>query len=158
LDTYEAERPLAEALAGLLREIGIDAGVRIWEWSVVKPLQLAGERTAFLSSWGDSAFDPVGHFEAKWHGFNEGTPYGRANFSGYDNARVNELIEAGEVTSDVAARQAIYDEAQELVYDEAPAVFLILPEVTEAALDTVQNWEPASDGRINLHDVCLADS
>lgn len=158
LDTTESQRPLAEALAGLLREIGIDASVRFWEYSVVKPLLLAGERTAFLDSWGDSAFDPVGHFEAKWHGFKEGTPYGRGNFSTYNNERVNELIMLGEVTSDVAARQRIYDEAQELVYEEAPAVFLILREVTEAALDVVQNWEPASDGRINLHDVCLADS
>ncbi len=70
-------------------------------------------------------------------------------------ARVNELIKMGEVTVDTAERQAIYDEAQQLVYDEAPAVFLILPEEVEASLSSVQNWEPASDSRINLHDVCL---
>jgi len=65
------------------------------------------------------------------------------------------LIKQGETTPDVAARQAIYDEAQQLVYDEAPAVFLILPEEVEAASDSVQNWEPAADSRENLHDVCL---
>jgi peptide/nickel transport system substrate-binding protein len=35
-------------------------------------------------------------------------------------------------------------------------VFLILPEEIEAASVRVQNWEPASDSRINLHDVCVA--
>ena len=155
IDTLEEWRPLAEAVADMYRGIGIDATVRFWEYSVVKPQLQAGERMAYLDDWGDSAFDPVGHFEAKWHGYVEGETYGRGNFSGYNNERVNELIKQGETTPDTAARQAIYDEAQQLVYDEAPAVFLILPEEVEAASDKVQNWEPAADSRENLHDVCL---
>jgi peptide/nickel transport system substrate-binding protein len=155
IDTLEEWRDLAEAVAAQLQEIGLDANVRFWEYSVVQPQLLAGERMAYLDDWGDSAFDPVGHFEAKWHGLVADTPYGRGNFSGYNNERVNELIQEGETTPDPAARQAIYDEAQQLVYDEAPAVFLILPEETEAASTRVQNWDPASDSRVNLHDVCL---
>jgi peptide/nickel transport system substrate-binding protein len=73
----------------------------------------------------------------------------------YSNARVDELIIAGEIEADQAQRQAVYDEAQQIVYDEAPAVFLILPDVAEASASRVQNWEPASDSRINLHDVSL---
>jgi peptide/nickel transport system substrate-binding protein len=68
---------------------------------------------------------------------------------------VDELTKAGETEADPAKRQEIYDEAQQLVYDDAPAVFLILPDEAEAASDRVQNWEPAADSRINLHDVCL---
>jgi peptide/nickel transport system substrate-binding protein len=157
IDTIEAWRPLAEAVADQFRAIGIDAGVRFWEYSVVKPMLQAGERQAYLDDWGDSAFDPVGHFEAKWHGYVEGASYGRGNFSGYDNERVNELIKLGEVTADTAERQAIYDEAQQIVYDEAPAVFLILPEEAEAARADILNWAPASDSRINLHDVCIGE-
>ncbi len=155
IDTQERLRSVAEAVADQLRAIGIDANVRVWEYSVLKPKLLAGERMAYVGDWGDSAFDPVGHFEAKWHGKVEGSPYGRGNFSGYNNPRVNELIKLGETEADVAKRQEIYDEAQEIVYNEAPAIFLVLPEVAEAASDRVQNWEPASDSRINLHDVCL---
>lgn len=155
IDTLEQWRPLAEGVAGLLREIGIDAGVRFWEYSVVRDQLLACERQAFMDDWGDSAFDPVGHFEAKWHTFVEGEPYGRGNFMCYSNPSVDELIKAGETEADRDARQAIYDEAQQLVYDDAPAVFLILPEEAEASSARVQNWEPASDSRINLHDVSL---
>jgi peptide/nickel transport system substrate-binding protein len=156
LDTIEVWRAQAEALSSMFREIGIDAGVRFWEYSVVRDQLLACERQTFLDDWGDSAFDPVGHFEAKWHSVVTGEPYGRGNFSCYSNERVDELIKAGEVESDEAARQAIYDEAQQIIYDEAPAVFLVLPEVAEGASERVQNWEPASDGRINLHNACLA--
>ena len=156
IDTLESWRALGEALAGLLREIGIDAGVRFWEYSVVRDQLLNCERQAYLDDWGDSAFDPVGHFEAKWHTYIEGEPYGRGNFGCYSNERVDELIRAGETEGDEATRHEIYDEAQQIIYDEAPAIFLILPEVAEASLDRVQNWEPASDSRINLHDVSLA--
>jgi peptide/nickel transport system substrate-binding protein len=156
IDTLEEWRSLAEAVADMYRAIGIDASVRFWEYSVLKPQLQAGERMAYLDDWGDSAFDPVGHFEAKWHGFVVDTPYGRGNFSGYNNARVNELIVQGETTGAAAVRQAIYDEAQQLVYDEAPAVFLILPEEVEAATATISNWVPASDSRENMHDVCIA--
>jgi len=156
LDSLEEHRALAEAVAGQFRAIGIDASVRFWEYSVVRPQLLAGERIAYLDDWGDSAFDPVGHFEAKWHGYVEGAAYGRGNFSGYSNERVNELIVQGETTADPAERQKLYDEAQQLIYDEVPAVFLILPEEAEAASTRVQNWGPAADSRVNLHDVCLA--
>lgn len=155
IDTEERYRSISEAVANQLRAIGIDASVRIWEYSVVKPLLLNGERMAFLDSWGDSAFDPVGHMEAKWHSFVTGTTYGRGNFSGYNNARVDELIVQGETTVVTATRHTIYDEAQQIIYDEAPAIFLVLPDVVEAASARVQNWSPAADGRINLHDVCL---
>jgi len=156
IDTLEDWRPLAEAVADMYRAIGIDANVRFWEYSVIKPQLQAGERQGYLDDWGDSAFDPVGHFEAKWHGFVADTPYGRGNFSGYNNERVNELIQQGETTPDTAARQALYDEAQQIVYDEAPAVFLILPEEVEAASASITNWTPASDSRENMHDVCIS--
>jgi len=155
IDTLEMWRPLAEAVADQLQAIGIEVTVRFWERSVIRPRLLAGERMAYLDGWGDSAFDPVGHFEAKWHDYVEGQPYGRGNYSGYDNERVNELIRRGEVTADPVERQRIYDEAQEIIYEEAPAVFLVLPEQIEAASVRIQNWEPASDSRINLHDICV---
>ena len=157
IDTLEEWRPLAEAVADMYRAIGIDANVRFWEYSVIQPQLLAGDRQAYLDDWGDSAFDPVGHFEAKWHGFVADTPYGRGNFSTYNNERVNELIQQGETTGDTAARQALYDEAQQIVYDETPAVFLILPEEVEAASASITNWTPASDSRENMHDVCKAE-
>jgi peptide/nickel transport system substrate-binding protein len=155
IDTQEVTRQIAEAVAAQLRNIGIDASVRIWEYSVVLPMLLAGERQAYMGDWGDSAFDPVGHMEAKWHGFVEGQPYGRGNFSTYDNPTVNELIVAGETEADPEQRREVYYEAQRILYDDAPAVFLLLPEVIEAASGRVQNWQPAADGRVNLHDVCV---
>jgi peptide/nickel transport system substrate-binding protein len=158
IDLYSDQyRTLTEAVAGQLRDMGIDANVRFWDSSVVRPMLLAGERMAVVGSWGDSAFDPVGHFEAKWHSYDpDVSVYGRGNFSTYANERVDELIKMGETIPDAAERHEIYDEAQKLVYEELPAVWLVLPESAEAARADITNWEPASDSRINLHDVCVA--
>ncbi len=155
IDTQEVTRQVAEAVAGQLRDVGVEASVRIWEYSVILPKLLAGERQAYVGDWGDSAFDPVGHMEAKWHGFVEGQSYGRGNFSTYDNPKVNELILAGETQPDPELRTQAYYEAQRILHEEAPAVFLLLPEVIEAARDRVEGWTPAADGRVNLHDVCV---
>jgi len=156
IDARESHKGRAEALAGQFQELGIDATVRLWDWSVVRPLARDGERLAVAGDWGDSAFDPVGHFEAKWHTWDpEGKVNGRGNFSTYSNDRVDELIEAGETEADVAKRHEIYDEAQGIVYEEAPAVFLFLPEEIEACSAKVMNWAPSPDSRINLHDVWL---
>jgi len=155
IDTSEGDREEAEALAGLLQAFGVDASVRVWDWSVVKPMLLNGERMAAFGSWGDSAFDPVGHFEAKWHTYVEGTAAGRGNYSTYSVPRVDELIEAGETEPDPTQRHVIYDEAQQIVYSDAPAIFLYLPEEVEASSARVQNWAPSPDSRINLHDVWM---
>ncbi len=155
LDTLHEWLPLATAVADQFRAIGVDASVRTWESDIIRPQLLTGERLAYLDDWGESAFDPVGYFEAKWHGYLKDGPYGRGNCSGYNNERVNELIRTGERTADSAERQRIYDEAQQIIYEDAPAVFLILPEEIEAASVRLHDWEPASDSRINLHDVCV---
>ncbi len=157
IDTLPQWEALGEALASDLSEIGISVAVRTWDRSIIVPQLLAGERAAYLGGWGDSAFDPVGHFEAKWHGFVADAPYGRGNYSGYNNPRVNDLIRAGEATADPDIRHKVYNQAQEIIYQDAPAVFLILPEQIEAASNRIDNWQPASDGRINLHDVCLTE-
>ncbi len=154
IDTEATYQDISEAVANQLRAIGIDASVRVWDYGVVAPLALAGQRMAFLDSWGDSAFDPVGYMEAKWHSYMANTTYGRGNFSGYNNPQVDKDIERGESTVDTAARQTIYNDAQQLIYDEAPDLFLVLPEVVMAASAKVQNWTPSADGRTNLVDVC----
>jgi peptide/nickel transport system substrate-binding protein len=157
IDCREGEREYAEAVAAQLRELGMDTTVQVWDYSELRPLLLAGERMAYVGGWGDSAFDPVGHFDAKWHSRVEGSDYGSGNFSGYGNPTVDELIEAGEVEPDVETRHQIYDQAQRIVYEEAPAVFLFLPDVVEASSARVRNWVPSSDGRLNMHDVWLSN-
>jgi len=157
IDAYGPYVEIAEAVAGQLRALGMDVNVRTWEYKVVKPLLLNCERQAFLRDWGDSAFDPVGYIEAKWRTREEGTPNGRGNFACYSNPKVDELIDAGASEPDPEKRREIYYEMQRLIYEDAPSVFLYVPQEIEAASARVHNWEPSPDSRINLHDVWLSE-
>lgn len=157
IDAYGPYVELAEAVAGQLRSLGMDVNVRAWEYDVVRPMLLNCERQAFLRDWGDSVFDPVGYIEAKWHTRVEDTPDGRGNFACYSNPRVDELIEAGASEPDPDKRGKIYTEMQSLIHEDAPAVWLYVPQEIEAASARVHHWEPSPDSRINLHDVWLSE-
>jgi glutathione transport system substrate-binding protein len=50
------------------------------------------------------------------------------NWSFYENARVEELLAAGVATGDPQERLAIYAEAQRIIHEEAPWVFLYSPD------------------------------
>lgn len=157
IDAYGPYLEIAGAVAEQLKAFGMDVNVQSWDYNEVRPLLLDCARRAFLRDWGDSAFDPVGYAEAKWHTHSPSTPAGRANFACYSNPRVDELIVAGAGEPDQDKRREIYFEMQRLIYEDAPAVFLFVPQEIEAAAVTVQNWEPSPDGRINLHDVWLSE-
>jgi len=156
IDAYGSYVETAEVVAAQLQELGMNVAVGIWEYQAVKPFLLNCERQAFLRDWGDSAFDPVGYIEAKWQTHTEGTSAGRGNFSCYSNARVDELIEMGASEPDPEKRWVIYSEVQRLIYEDAAAVFLYVPQEIEAASAKVHNWKPSPDSRINLHDVWLS--
>jgi len=157
LNSIESLRTLAEVIARQLQVIGSDTELHFWDYAQIKPELMKCEHGAFLRGWGDSSFDPIGHIEGKWHSYVNGGTYGNGNFSCFSNPRVDELIELGELTIDAAARKELYNEAQQIIYSEAPAVFLILPYTCSAATERVLNWVPAADGSLNLHDVCLAE-
>lgn len=157
IDTYGPYVEIADALAAQLRLLGMHVSVSATDYSGLRPMLLGCERQAFLRDWGDSAFDPVGYVEAKWQTYAEGTAAGRANYACYSNPRVDALIEAGAAEPDPDKRREAYYEMQRLIYEDAPAVFLYVPQEIEAASARVQNWEPSPDSRINLHDVWLSD-
>jgi peptide/nickel transport system substrate-binding protein len=148
---------IAEAVAVNLQNLGMDIRVRVGEYAELRPVFLNCERQAIAHDWGDSAFDPVGYIEAKWQTYEEGTSAGRGNYSCYSNDRVDQLIEAGSSEPDAQKRQEIYNEAQSIIYQEAPVIFLYVPQEIEAASAKVRNWDPSPDSRINLHDVWYAE-
>src|SRR5690625_869731 len=57
LDAPENRADEAQAIVAQLREIGIDASVRIWDSTVLREEMIAGNRTASLTDWGSAYFD-----------------------------------------------------------------------------------------------------
>jgi len=117
-------RPVFEAIAQMLTDVGIRANPRMWDpgpaWN--KFLQAEGKATnAMYGSWGNySVFDadavlhPLFHTEpggwiGKWYTRVEG---------------LDKLIDEARSTVDQPRRKRTYSQIQKLIRDEAPAIFL----------------------------------
>ena len=104
----------------------------------------------YFSSWGSGALDPTGIFVPTLK------TRDRGNTSGYSNAKVDKLLDAAETELNRAKRAELYHHAEKIVAEEAPWIFLWVPQDIYAVSNRLRGWEPGSDSRINLHRAYLA--
>ncbi|MDK2930591.1 MAG: peptide/nickel transport system substrate-binding protein [Bacillota bacterium] len=149
IDTEANRADEAEAIAADLRAIGVQADVRVWEWSALKDSALKGERQMYLTDWGSAYFDPFDLAVPKLR------TKDRGNYSHYSNPAFDRVVDTALTTIDPEVRRKAYYEAQSILYEDAPWIFGYYLSETEAARAEVQDWQPAMDSRINLHDVGL---
>jgi peptide/nickel transport system substrate-binding protein len=112
----QARRPEAEVVQQYLAEVGIDMQIEEAPVSGILDGLRSGDMQASLFNWtygGDNA-DPDASQTLATGGGN--------NFNSFSNARVDELLAAGLVEVDPAARKAIYDEIQTIIADEVPFI------------------------------------
>lgn len=109
-----------------LRDVGVDASVRVLEWSAfINDFIDKRKFEAIVLGWSLS-LDPDQY--DIWHSSKTG--YKQFNFVGYNNPEVDELLEKGRRTFDEAERKRIYDRIQMILYEDQPYTFLYVPEAT----------------------------
>jgi peptide/nickel transport system substrate-binding protein len=94
--------------------------------------------------------DPDDFYYAQHH--SEGT----FNFQGYSNAEVDALLDEARVETDQDARKALYDEAAQLIVDDASYIYLYNPENTQAWGPQVEGYEVRGDNAIRFVETRLA--
>jgi len=69
--------------------------------------------------------------------------------------RLDQIYAEAESDFDSAKRKSLYYEAQKIIYDEAPYIYLVAPDVIVAARNTVKNYMPTplSQASLGLHNV-----
>jgi len=149
IDTQDFIKDVAQAYAQMLREIGIDASVQVWDWGVLQPELLAAKRQMWLGDWGNGSMDPMGIFIPKL-GTGE-----RGNYTKYCNKTLDLLFSLSTISLDAEERVACFIEGQKIVYDECPMVWGYVTKEVYGKSKRVQNWNPSPDSRINLHDVSV---
>lgn len=150
LDTDGAGKDMAEAIAALLTQAGIRTKVVVGEASQVRTRWLGGPRgDMWLNSWGNGSLDPFDIFHPTLH------TGGRGNSSGYSNTRVDALLDAADVDTNLTRRVAEYHQAQEIVNQDAPWIFLWLPQDIYGVSKRLSGFAPSADGRLNLRDACV---
>jgi peptide/nickel transport system substrate-binding protein len=127
---WELDRQVAEAVAGYLREAGLEPELRLHaDVATFREASIKRDVHMGLVAWPGSTADPDHYLKRQLWGEIAGKPW---NFSGYRNARVDALIVQGARTFDEAERTKIYCEAQRLAWEDQP--WLILYRLDGAAV------------------------
>jgi peptide/nickel transport system substrate-binding protein len=111
-----------------LRAIGIDAKIRIIEWSsFIHQFVDKKNFDAVILGW-QLTLDPDNY--TMWHSSQQ--KEGQYNFCGYSNPDVDRLLVQGRETFDQKRRQAIYWKIHEHLAEDLPYIFLYSPDDLQA--------------------------
>jgi ABC-type transport system substrate-binding protein len=116
---YMKDREVTEAVQGYLRAVGIQAEVKVWEWSpYLVMIQKDEKREAFMVG----RATPSADFTAT-RLFSKGA-IGLYNVSGFWREKVEELLVKARSSFDEKERTEGYRQIQAIVWEEAPWIFL----------------------------------
>jgi ABC-type transport system substrate-binding protein len=132
IEIWQRENPEAgrvlESVQGYLADVGITAKLVTREWGAFKEAIDQGTPDAFFLDWLADYPDAENFLQPLFHSSNIG---GGGNRTGYRSARVDSLLDAASVCMDPAKRWELYRSAEEIVYGDAPWLFLWFPEKYE---------------------------
>lgn len=122
---YPQDSTLTEAVQAMLAEVGVTANLTTYDWgtyldTVIVPPEQA-EHDVYMLGWGTVTLDADYGLYALFHS-SQWPPAN--NVSYYDNAEVDALLEEARVTPDRTVREQLYKEAIELIWEDAPWIFL----------------------------------
>ena len=112
---------IAEIVQAQLKEVGIETRVETVEWSKYLEETSAGQHDMFILGWTTVTGDADYGLYALYHSSQQG---GAGNRTFYGNPRVDELLDIGKTEPDQNKRIEAYKEAQEIIVEEAPQLFL----------------------------------
>lgn len=147
IDTIGNYLLVAEAVAGMLQDVGIDAQVRTWELAALLEAFQSGSRQAAVTGWGNAGGSPEW---PRWP-VDEGTGYSIWN----SNQAFWDLMGQATTFPDIDERVDMYREALGMVAADLPYVSLLVPDTVEATSARVVNFQPDPRGRVNMHRVDL---
>jgi ABC-type transport system substrate-binding protein len=132
MEIWQRENPEAgrvlESVQGYLANVGVTAKLVTREWGAFKEAIDRGTPDAFFLDWLADYPDAENFLVPLFSSSNIG---GGGNRTGYRNARVDSILGAAATCMDEAKRRALYRTAEDIVYGDAPWLFLWFPEKYE---------------------------
>ncbi len=111
---------LATAVQEYWSEVGVNADIQTAEWTQYRADRRADLYQCALGGWQGDNGDPDNFLATLLAGWSKGA----GNTSFYDNPEVDELFEQAVRVSDMEERKALYHQAEQIIVDDAPWVFL----------------------------------
>ena len=141
---------LMQVVQSMASEAGIRVELLSKEFATMLADQTAGDYVASQVGW-SGRVDPDGNI----HQFL--TTGGGINDAGYSNETVDAALNEARTLSDAAARKALYDEARDVLAEDAPLVYLYHETWIWAYDAAIDGFVPYPDGMIRLAGVTMAE-
>ena len=146
-DESQQRHDIAEMAQEMLAPLGIKVEIRPMERGAYIDKVIAGELECFSLGWTSDTGDPDYALYASFHSSQHGAA---GNMSFYTNAKVDELLQTGRVSTDPEVRKQAYLEAQEIIWDEVPCVFLHCQENLFAYNANLQDFAVDFGGELKI--------
>ena len=121
---YPNDGQAAEAIAAYWQDVGINVNLVQGDYATIMPLIRLGKDSPYdaaYQGWSADALDPVLMSRFLWHSnFTEGR-------TAYANPRVDALLDKANTSIDTAEVTTVMQEAQGIIWEDAPMVFLYFP-------------------------------
>jgi peptide/nickel transport system substrate-binding protein len=145
---YAPDIPTAQVLQSQLKRVGIELEVQQMEWAAV--LKAQRDRNFDLNlTFNTNRPDPDIYLSVAHSKFS-------ANWGSYANPKMDDLLERGRMTTDLAERKRIYADVQRLFATEVPYLFLYVIKNYEPARQHVKGYTPMASGyRLALKETWL---
>ncbi len=141
---------IAEIAQNQLKAIGIEAKVEIIEWAKYLEDTANGKHDMYILGWVCVTGDPDYGLFATFHSSSFGAA---GNRSFYKNDKVDELLDKGRTSVVPAEREASYKEAQQIIRDDAPWIFVQQGEDLNAVRKNVEGFVNNPAGHHKLFNV-----
>ncbi|MGL5662344.1 MAG: ABC transporter substrate-binding protein, partial [Cetobacterium sp.] len=130
-----------------LKEIGITAEIKIFEWSTYVTITSQPNKALYLLSWNISSVDGDPALYPLFHSNEKGMS---GNRSFYENKEIDSLLLEARTTVDQNKRKDLYFKAQEIIQNELPHYTLVYPHYNLGARKAVKNLVLQKNGFTDL--------
>lgn len=141
---------MAQVVQAQLRQAGIHMSIEVVEWGAFLDGTNRGDHEMLYMSWitvtGDADYGLYALVSSNTHG-------GAGNRAFYTNEKVDELLQAGRVSSDQEERRKIYAEIQEILQDELPIFSSHYNFQNVGVQSNVKDFQLAPGGHHRIRDV-----
>lgn len=133
-----ARRKTAEVIRDSLADVGITVRLEGLDWDSAIGEYLSMKHEMFLNKWIPDYFDADSYLTPQFH--SSSSPPSGANVFGFSDSRVDELLDQARSTTSPDVRLRAYQEAQERIVEQTPAIFLYVPDIYDVTRFNVMNW------------------
>jgi peptide/nickel transport system substrate-binding protein len=147
----QQRQAVAQAIQSMVAEAGIQMKIQVVdEATIIDAISHLREEGAVIEWSGrpDPDFDI--------YPFTTQSGIGSFNYTGYTNTKVQTLLDAARVLSDMKQRRRAYGEVTKILADDVPYVWLYFPKEYKLAATRVRGFIQVADGMMRLRKVWLA--